>query len=66
MEDCEEFLVHFPTLERLALQCGPARVPRLQPGCNLVWWRLPPGVVEAATWCDGGCSCDVMEDAVVM
>ena len=22
MEDCEEFLVHFPTLERLALQCG--------------------------------------------
>lgn len=22
MEDCEEFLVHFPTLARLALQCG--------------------------------------------
>ena len=22
MDDCEEFLVHFPTLERLALQCG--------------------------------------------
>ena len=22
MDDCEEYLVHFPTLERLALQCG--------------------------------------------